>query len=218
MSKTSARASAGHGAKTGRTLRDGALDLREPSLRAVFLRRMRNWTRDLASSAPASALAEALAQPNARSTMVHLLAAVPPSAEESEATKLRERAIERALVVREELRQAAGGFRSTAWVAEHLNLRRQSVDKRRREGKLLALEGPHGYEFPACQFAAEGTVDGLEAVLAAVDGETFWETLAALVTPAPALGGRSVVQAMAEMDDGAELKCIVANAAMQKDG
>lgn len=196
---------------------ESSINLKEPSVRAIFLRRMRNWTRQLASSAPSSVLAEALTQPNARSTMVHVLTVVPPSAEESEVRRLRERALERALLVREQLREAAGGFRSTTWVAEHLEIRRQSVDKRRREGKLLAVETPRGFEFPACQFTADGTVPGLEDVLAAMSAGSFWETLGGLVTPAPALEGRTVIQALQDALSDEERRRIVAVARAYSD-
>jgi hypothetical protein len=173
-----------------------AVEDNDSSVRAIFLRRMRRWTRDLARSAPSSLLADALSQPSARGTMVHLLSVFAPSAEETEAQQLRERALERTLVVQEEVREAAGGFRSTAWVADHLKIRRQSVDKRRKEGRLLAQETPAGYVFPACQFSAEGTVPGLDEVLDALAAGSFWETLAALVTPSPALEGRTVIESL----------------------
>lgn len=176
--------------------RNGGQEMSEPSVRAIFLRRIRRWTRDLARNAPSSVLADALSQTSARGTMVHVLSVLAPSAEESEAQLLRDRALERATLVQEQLREAAGGFQTTAWVAEHLGIRRQSVDKRRREGKLLALDTPTGYAFPACQFTAGGTLPALEDVLDAMHGGRFWETVAGLVTPAPALEGRSVVAAL----------------------
>jgi hypothetical protein len=181
---------------TPSTARAHGQEMSEPSVRAIFLRRIRRWTRDLARNAPSSVLADALSQTSARGTMVHVLSALAPSDEESEAQQLRDRALERAVLMQEHLRESAGGFQSTGWVAEHLGIRRQSVDKRRREGKLLALDTPTGYAFPACQFTAGGTVPGLEDVLAAMQGGSFWETLSGLVTPSPALDGRSVIAAL----------------------
>lgn len=168
----------------------------ERAIRADFLRRMRALTRDLARNAPSGVLAAALSRPSARGAITHVLREVEPSAEELEAARLRERAMERGLAIRERLREDAGGFLDTAQAAARLGVRRQSVDKRRKEGGLLALETPQGYLFPACQFTADGTVPGLKDVLAAMAGGSFWETLAGLVTPAPALGGRSVLQAL----------------------
>jgi len=197
---TAKRASGRASRSTGRGTAIAAGEPGDRTLRAVFLRRMRAWTRDLARGAPADALADALAQPSARGTMVHLLTAVPPTSEESEAVRLRGRALERALAVREQLRDEAGGFHATAWVADHLKVSRQSVDKRRREGKLLAIETAHGYDFPACQFTADGVVPGLDEVLGVSAGGGFWETLAGLVTPAPALDDRSILRWLGESD------------------
>lgn len=181
----------------------------ERSIRADFLRRMRALTRDLARNAPPDVLAEALARPSARGAITHVLGEVEPSAEELEAARLRERAMERGLAVRERLREDAGGFLDTAQVVARLGVRRQSVDKRRKEGGLLALETPHGNLFPACQFTADGVVPGLKDVLAAMNGGSFWETLAGLVTPAPALGGRSIVQALQQCRGDEERRRIV---------
>lgn len=191
--------------------------LTEPSVRAIFLRRMRAWTRDLARTAPASVLADALARPSARGAIVHVLNEVNPSADESEATRLRERAAQRALAIREQLRDEAGGFYDTAWVSNHLGVRRQSVDKRRKEGSLLALESVQGFEFPACQFTADGTVPGLKEVLKAIGTRNFWETLAGLVTPAPALDGRSVLQALEAAPTDDERRRIISIARSYRD-
>jgi hypothetical protein len=141
-------------------------------------------------------LADALARPSARGSIVHVLNEVSPSAEESEATRLRERAVQRALAVREQLREEAGGFYDTAQVASLLGIRRQAVDKRRKEGSLLALESSQGFEFPACQFTAGGAIPGLRDALHALETGNFWETLAGFLTPAPALGGRNVIRAL----------------------
>lgn len=168
----------------------------ERSIRADFLRRMRALSRDLARNAPSAVLADALSRPSARGAITHVLREVEPSAEEMEVARLRERAMERGLAMRERLREDAGGFLDTAQVAARLKVSRQSVDKRRKEGGLLALETPQGYVFPACQFTLAGTVPGLKDVLAAMRGGGFWETLAGLVTPAPALEGRSILEAL----------------------
>ncbi|HET6764967.1 MAG TPA: hypothetical protein VFH27_14885 [Longimicrobiaceae bacterium] len=150
--------------------------------------------------------------------MVHLLTAVPPASTESEAARLRERALERALGVREQLRSEAGGFHSTGWVADHLKVRRQSVDKRRREGKLLAIATAHGFEFPACQFTADGTVPGLDEVLEASTGSGFWETLAGLVTPTPALDNRTILEVLRDSTTPEQRRSAVAVARAYANG
>ncbi|CAA9347723.1 MAG: hypothetical protein AVDCRST_MAG68-4039 [uncultured Gemmatimonadetes bacterium] len=182
----------------------------ERSIRADFLRRMRALTRDLARNAPSKVLADALSRPSARGAITHVLGEVEPTAEELEVARLRERAMERGLAMRERLREDAGGFLDTAQVAARLGVRRQSVDKRRKEGGLLALETPQGhFLFPACQLTSDGTIPGLKEVLAVMKGGGFWETLAGLVTPAPALAGRSILQALQQCRGDEERRRIV---------
>jgi len=168
----------------------------ERAIRADFLRRMRTLSRDLARNAPSGVLADALSRPSARGAITHVLREVEPSSEEMEAARLRERAMERGLALRERLREDSGGFLDTAQVAGLLGVRRQSVDKRRKEGGLLALETPQGFVFPACQFTLTDVIPGLKDVLGAMQAGSFWETLAGLVTPSPALGGHSIIQAL----------------------
>jgi hypothetical protein len=166
------------------------------NVREIFIRRTHAWARSLADIVPTEVLAEALERPSARGSILHVLSTVPADAEKSEAEALRERALERAVLVREQLREEAGGFHPTSWVAEHLGVTRQSVDRYRKEGTLLAVEAPQGHRFPACQFTADGIVPGLKDVLATMHEGSFWETLAGLVTPSPLLGGKSVIEAL----------------------
>lgn len=168
----------------------------DSSVRNLFARRVYEWTRSLAETAPAEVLAEALARPSARGSILHVLDRVPPGEEKSEAEILREKALQRGLAVREELTREAGGLKPTQWVAEHLKVRRQSVDRYRKEARLLAWETPQGFVFPMCQFDATGIVPGLDEVLKEMEGIGFWEALAGLVTPTPTLGGKSVLDAL----------------------
>lgn len=216
--KSSARTTGGAGARRtgGKSLTHGRArpDLKQGSaaeraIRADFLRRMRTLSRDLARTAPSGVLADALSRPSARGAITHVLREVEPSSEEMEVARLRERAMERGLAMRERLREDAGGFLDTARVAGLLGVRRQSVDKRRKEGGLLALETPQGFVFPACQFTLTDVIPGLKDVLAAMTGGSFWETLAGLVTPSPALGGRSILQALERCRGDGERRKIV---------
>lgn len=166
------------------------------SLRSVFKRRVQSWMESLAQNAPSEVLADALAHPTTRGSILYVLDAVPPNEEKSEGDVLREKALQRALLVREELVREAGGLQPTQWVAERLGVRRQSVDRYRTAGKLLAWSTPQGHVFPACQLDANGIVPGLDEVLKEMRSMTFWEVLAGLVTPTPSLGGRSVLEAL----------------------
>ena len=81
----------------------------------------------------------------------------------------------RGLRAREELLTVEGGTLSVDEVAAHLHITRQAVNKRRQQGTLVALDaGRHGYRYPAWQFVREGTLRGLELVLAALKKHDVW--------------------------------------------
>jgi hypothetical protein len=75
---------------------------------------------------------------------------------------------------------------------------RQAVGKRRAAGTLLGVPtGSRGYEYPACQFADGGVVEGLAEVLSAFDDDVGpWMRLAFLVTASDALGGEPPVDVL----------------------
>lgn len=168
----------------------------DASLRSIFLRRISAWSQDLAEAAPPEVLAEALERPSARGSMLYVLGAVPSTEEQSETEAMRERAIQRALAEQEVLVREAGGMRTTQEVAERLGVTRQSVDRYRTGGKVLALSTPRGFVFPEAQFHERAIVPGLDQVLKAMQGMSFWEALSGLVTPTPTLEGRSVIEAL----------------------
>jgi hypothetical protein len=72
------------------------------------------------------------------------------------------------------------------------------VDKRRKAGKLLAIPTADGtFAYPLCQFSDDGLVTGLEEALAALQVDSPWERLSALVNPSPALGGQPAITVLA---------------------
>jgi len=76
---------------------------------------------------------------------------------------------------RERLLSEEGGTWSVEQVAQHLQLTRQAINHRRKQGTLLGLDaGRHGFRYPAWQFARTGIVAGLEQVLAALKHLDPW--------------------------------------------
>ena len=187
----------GIGAKTrgtGKTRR--AAPARKSTIQAIFLRRVKKWAEDVALALPEQVLADALASPTMRGALATVLTRFSEAPAPSVAD-LWEEALERGVAAKEALRQQAGGFKPTSWVARHLGISRQAVDKRRRAGKLLAFESSGGaFAYPRCQFTSEGVLPGLEEALAAFEVENPWERLTALVSPSPALSGKSVVDVL----------------------
>jgi hypothetical protein len=82
-----------------------------------------------------------------------------------------------------ELLKQAGGVLSVSDVARLLRISRQAVDKRRREGKLLAVPRGADYAYPACQFDEDRVVPGLTELLGHIGPEPTWAALAFLITP-----------------------------------
>jgi hypothetical protein len=99
-----------------------------------------------------------------------------------------------------ELLKVAGGALPVSNVAKLLGISRQAVDKRRREGKLLAIPRGADYVYPACEFADDGVVPGLAEILGQFGLQRSWAALAFLVTPDDQLGGLSPLKALQRND------------------
>ena len=96
----------------------------------------------------------------------------------------------RGLESRQRLILAEGGTFSAEQVARHLGLTRQAVDKRRRAGRLIALNtGRRGYAYPAWQFESEQVLAGVEAVLTDLIVRDGWIQTAFFLSGDPRLEG-----------------------------
>jgi hypothetical protein len=105
-----------------------------------------------------------------------------------------------AQVQRDLLRQAGGGL-SAVQVGDLLGIGRAAVDKRRRQGTLLALKLPSGdFVYPAAQFAKNDVLAGLPEVLRAFHVEDPWMQLDALLARDEAFRGRTAFKALADGD------------------
>lgn len=81
-----------------------------------------------------------------------------------------------------------GGDLSSAQAAVLLRVTRQAIDKRRNDGKLLAVElGKKGYRYPAWQFE----IEGLEQVLRSLGSLDSWQKLSFFVNPNDLLEDKS---------------------------
>lgn len=81
---------------------------------------------------------------------------------------------------KEELAERAGGLWSREQVADHLGIPPDEVEERRCRGSLLAVQQGGSYGYPACQFEADGVVEGLPAVLRSMAAESGWTKLSLL--------------------------------------
>jgi biotin operon repressor len=94
------------------------------------------------------------------------------------------------LEARDALLVAEGGTLSAEEVGAQLGVSRQAVDKRRRAGRLLAVEtGRRGYLYPAWQLADAGVLPGIEETLVLLAGQPPLERLGFFLHPSRLLGG-----------------------------
>jgi hypothetical protein len=103
----------------------------------------------------------------------------------------RAKAILRGKAIAAEVLRSSGGAYALAEVRSVLNgVTRRSIEKRVREGKLLAAPGPNNRRFyPDAQFTDDGcVVERMQAVLKALPTENGFALLKFLVNPNSLLG------------------------------
>lgn len=108
----------------------------------------------------------------------------------------RGRAILRGVKIAHEDLRASGGAYDQDEVRDLLHgISRQAVDKRVREGSLLAVSGPSNKRhYPVMQFTNEGEiVEGLKPVLEALPTKNGFAVLNFLIHPDDILGGRKPI-------------------------
>jgi hypothetical protein len=98
--------------------------------------------------------------------------------------------------LRKELLEAEGGVIGPEEVGNLLGIQRQSVDKRRKAGTLLALELGNRFVFPAWQIEGNRTVPHLEDVLAALHDQDEWRKLSFFVNGNVRLDGKSPLEVL----------------------
>ena len=170
-------------------------------VRAVFSTRTHALVERLASQVSDETLAAALASPTDIGGLARLLSDAVALEVDLERIDPMAEAVARGVDAKEQLLREAGGGMGSVVAAKHLGITRQGVEKRRRAGKLLALQtGGGNYLYPLCQFTEDGVVPGLDRFLGALPPSGGWTRLDALLTPAEEIGGRSPLQALREGD------------------
>jgi hypothetical protein len=173
-----------------RTPGDGALA-------HTFLKRSVRMLERISSAASLEALKAALASPTDMGGVASLLSDLAPLGVDLSAVDPFVEAMARGSAVKQELLTGAGGALTSSQAASVLGITRQGVDKRRSRRALLAVPNGSGeYLYPACQFTTDGVIGGLEDVLQAFQMQSPWTQLSALMAPAPALGGKNILEAL----------------------
>jgi hypothetical protein len=180
------------GDRNGRTS-DGA----HQALARTFLRRSVKMLERLSSAASPETLQAALCSATDVGGVASLLSDVAPLGLDLSSVDPFAEAMARGVAVKQELLGRAGGGLTSSQVARALGITRQAVDKRRRRRSLLAVPAGSGeYLYPACQFTGQGVAPSLERVIRAFPVESPWTQLSMLIEPAPALGGRTILEAL----------------------
>lgn len=97
---------------------------------------------------------------------------------------------------RKELLEMEGGVLGPEEIGHLLHIQRQSVDKRRKAGTLLAVEVGNRFLYPAWQIEDNKTLLHLEEVLEALKHHDEWRKLSFFVNGNVRLGGQSPLYAL----------------------
>lgn len=99
------------------------------------------------------------------------------------------------------LLEKEGGVITSSQVAELLGISRQAVDKRRKQGKLLAVSlGKRGYFYPVWQFSEEGVIPGFENVMDILKDYDPWMKVIFMLNANHYLDSRSPLEKLREGD------------------
>jgi len=95
-------------------------------------------------------------------------------------------------IAQEDLRNAGGAYDLDEVRALMRGVSRQRIDRRVKEGSLLAVPGPSNRRrYPTVQFDRDGAVvEGLKEVCEALPTKNPWSTLNFLINPESKLDGR----------------------------
>ncbi len=167
------------------------------ALAHAFLRRSVKMLERVSSSASSEALKSALSSPTDLGGVATLLSDLAPLDVDLSSVDPFVEAMALGAAIKQELLTSGGGGLTSSQVASALGITRQAVDKRRIRHALLAVPSGSGeYLYPVCQFTSTGVIPGLEEVLRAFRIRSPWTQLSALLAPAPALGGRTILEAL----------------------
>src|SRR5229473_5086924 len=196
-SKRQTSALAGANGMTFPPMGKHSADRAQQALAQAFLKRSMKMLERVSSTASSEALQSALSSPTDVGGVASLLSDLAPLGVDLSAVDPFTELMARGAAIKQELLTSGGGGLTSSQVSSALGITRQAVDKRRIRNALLAVPNGSGeYLYPACQFTSTGVIPGLEEVLRAFQIRSPWTQLSALLAPAPALGGRTILEAL----------------------
>jgi hypothetical protein len=167
------------------------------ALAQAFLKRSLKMLERVSASASPEALKSALSSPTDVGGVATLLSDLAPLGVDLSSVDPFVEAMALGTAIKQELLTSGGGGLTSSQVASALGITRQAVDKRRIRQALLAVPNGSGeYLYPACQFTSTGVIPDLEKILRAFRIRSPWTQLSALLASTPALGGRTILDAL----------------------
>lgn len=101
----------------------------------------------------------------------------------------------RGIAARERLIERAGGLLRLGEVAGRLGVTPQAINGRRARATILAVPMPNGeWVYPACQFAENGLLPGIDEFVRAFSDADPWTRLTVLLAPSARHGGKSALE------------------------
>jgi hypothetical protein len=164
-------------------------------LREAFRQRALGAVERMAREAAPEALMAALAAPTDTGTLARATA----DQAVSEAIRRLEPlagAIARTADAKANLVERADGLLSAEAAGKLLGLSRQGIDKRRTQGRLLAVRIRGDWAYPAAQFADGEVIDGIPEVVSGMSDASPWSILAFLLSEIDSLGNISPLAAL----------------------
>ena len=181
------------------------------SAQAAFLRRAMETLERITAAASPKALTEALAAPTGAGALAQLLSRSELiGAAVAELDPLVP-ALARNVEHRRELLKRAGGVLSADEAGEIVGVTRQAIDKRRRNGAILAVREGSDWKYPTCQFQDGEVLPGIADIVRGFDTQGAWVALDFLLAADSALGGRSPLEALRHGDRSAVERLVDAN-------
>ncbi len=157
----------------------------------IFMERAFQAVMEITKTLPSKALAETAAANSNFLVLFHALRS-PEILSQLEQYEPLASPYLKGLEVQQQLLHRAGGLMTAEEVAKVLRLTRQAVDKRRQNGKLIAIpQGQRGFGYPICQFDSKGPIAGLEQTLTALNERDGWSQLTFLLSPNSLLENRA---------------------------
>ena len=151
---------------------------------AALLARITRYFENAIRALPKKDQAKALSAPDDFWTLMETLALAPVKESPELTVRLR------GAIAKRELLEVDGGVLWPSNVAKLLHISRQAVGQRRAAGKLIGVEGPRGYLYPAWQFQADQMLAGIEEILDLLKDEDDWSKFIFFARPNDAANGK----------------------------